>query len=145
MTRFFVGLDLGQTADYTAVCVMEKISAPVERFLISGQPKHPAVVSYQVRHLMRFPLDTTYPVQVAKVAELLRTPPLPGQSLLIVDQTGVGRPVVDLVRAAKMPCEVHAVTIHGGGETTREGANWKVPKRDLISNAQVALQSGTLK
>src|SRR5215213_4734580 len=100
MTRFFVGLDLGQTSDYTAVCVAEKRSPPVERFLISGQPKRPIAVSYQVRHLMRLPLDTTYPAQVAAVATLLRTPPLPGQSLLVVDQTGVGRPVVDLLRAA---------------------------------------------
>jgi hypothetical protein len=145
MARFFVGLDLGQTSDYTALCVVEKLSPPVERFLISGQPKYPVSVSYHVRHLVRLPLNTTYPAQVAAVADLLRTPPLPGQSVLMVDQTGVGRPVVDIVRAAKMPCTVHAVTIHGGEDTTRDGLHWRVPKRDLISNAQIALQDGTLK
>jgi hypothetical protein len=145
MVRFFVGLDLGQTNDYTAVVVVEKRSPPVERFLISQQPKFPTAVSYQVRHIERLPLDTTYPAQVAAVAKLLRTSPLPGQSLLIVDHTGVGRPVVDMVRAAPMPCEVHAVSIHGGNDTTRDGSDWRVPKRDLLSCAQIALQSGTLK
>lgn len=144
MVRFFVGLDLGQTNDYTALCVVEKLGTPVERFPISGQPKYPVFSSYQARHLVRLPLDTSYPAQVAAVATLLRTQPLPAQSLLIVDHTGVGRPVVDMVRAAPMPCEVHAVSIHGGNETTRDGSNWHVPKRDLIACVQIALQSETL-
>lgn len=148
MTRFFCGLDLGQTTDYTALCIVEKI---VEQAPLSGlhftvpQRTEPLSLSYHVRYLTRLPINTPYPAQAEAVHKLLRTPPLPGQSILTVDQTGVGRPVVDMVRAAKIGCDVHAVSIHGGKDVSRDGADWHVPKRDLIACVQIALQTGQLK
>ncbi|VVB72974.1 Uncharacterised protein [uncultured archaeon] len=35
-----------------------------------------------------------------------------------------------------------AVSIHGGANVSREGDNWKPPKRDLVGTLQVLLQSG---
>ena len=53
--------------------------------------------AYALRHLERFPLGTPYPEVVEVVRELLKTPPLPG-ALVAVDQTGVGRAVVEMLR-----------------------------------------------
>src|SRR5438132_13484668 len=49
---------------------------------------------FQVGHLERLPLGTTYPAIVAHVSRLL--PKLPGHAELVIDFTGVGRPVFDM-------------------------------------------------
>lgn len=56
----------------------------------------------------------------------------------MVDQTGIGRPVVDLLCGAGIAPV--AVTIHGGDEVirVREG-EYRVPKRTLIGAVQAAL------
>ena len=62
---------------------------------------------------------------------------------LAVDATGVGRPVVDLLRTAGL--RPIAVTVTGGDTATNEGTNWKIPKRELVTGVQVALQQGRLR
>ncbi len=64
---------------------------------------------------------------------------------LIVDATGVGRPVVDRLRRERLPGTLLDVTITGGDTATHQGSSWRVPKRELVSVAQVLLQSGRLK
>ena len=63
MIKFFIGLDLGQAHDYTALCVVEKIDDS-------------KTTPYHVRYLERFPLQTTYPAIVERVAELMESPEL---------------------------------------------------------------------
>jgi hypothetical protein len=126
---FLVGLDLGQARDYTAVAVVERLE---------DQPSR-----YAVRHLERFPLGTAYPAIVEAVTALLRRPPLWKYTPLVVDATGVGAPVADLLRRAGLVPVL--VKIHGGQSVTRddEGA-FRVPKRDLASVLAVLLQSRRL-
>ena len=81
----------------------------------------------------------------AELAALLRSGPLRGSSGLIADATGMGRPVVDLLRLGglrRVP-----VVIHGGGQLTRDPvmAYLHVPERELVSGAQVLLQAGRFK
>ena len=49
---------------------------------------------FQVGHLERLPLGTAYPAIVAHVSRLLTK--LPGHPELVIDFTGVGRPVFDM-------------------------------------------------
>jgi hypothetical protein len=58
---------------------------------------------------------------------------------LVVDATGVGRPVVDLLRAARL--DPLPVVITGGDTESHEDGFWRVPKRDLVSRLQVVLQA----
>jgi hypothetical protein len=130
-TKTVLGLDLGQAADYTALAAIEQV--PVG----GGRPE------LHVRHLQRFRLGTSYPSIVEQVALLMATPQLAGASLL-VDGTGVGVAVVDLLRHAKL--RLTSVTVTGGDQVTRDDRGGiRVPKRDLVAAAQVALQSGCLK
>jgi hypothetical protein len=69
---------------------------------------------------------------------------LQGQCCLAVDATGVGAPVVEMLRAAAA-CEICAVTITGGEREHQTGHGWSVPKQDLISGLQVLLERGGLK
>ena len=69
-------------------------------------------------------------------------PPTPAPRLA-VDQTGVGRPVVDMLRQAGMQ-RLHAISITAGDTATREGQDYRVPKRELVSVLQVLLQTERL-
>lgn len=136
LDKYFVGLDLGQAQDYTAVAVVER---PTIRYDFSGP-----LNQLHVRHLQRFRLGTSYPDVVEATKKILTSSPLQGRAALVVDATGVGRPVVDLFR--KEGLQPIAVTITGGSSVNVvPGGGYRVPKRDLVTNLQVALQSKRLK
>ena len=128
-TSYHVGLDLGQASDYTAIAIVERDGDAGDKD-----------AALRVRHLQRFALGTTYPAIVEAVAGIVAS--LPDGARLAVDATGVGRPVVDLLRRAKL--NPIAVTVTGGDAATCEGMNWKMPKRELVAGVQVALQQGRL-
>jgi len=126
--RFILGIDLGQLTDFTAITILEQL----------GDHLH-------VGYLDRLPLGMSYPDQVNQIDSLVHTPPLNNEnSKLIVDATGVGLPVVDLLR--KNGLYPVAVSISSGDKPYWESRhNVKVPKRDLISNLIVQSQTGKLK
>jgi hypothetical protein len=136
--RYYVGLDLGQTTDYTALCVLER---PVLTTAVELDPP------YALRHLQRFPFGTPYPEIVRDVIALLRKPPMPG-AFLVVDQTGVGRAVVDLFKESfegKVTCRFAPITISGGHEVSRGNGGLVVPKKELVSSLSVVLQTRRLR
>lgn len=132
---YFAGLDLGQSKDYSALAVVEATRVGNERL-------------FSIRYLHRWPLRTSYPTICAETSELLTRTPLNG-ARLIVDATGVGRPVVDLFKRSIFCRRLHAVTITGGVVENKEViegvTHWNVPKRILVSNIQLLLQSRQLK
>jgi hypothetical protein len=157
---YILGVDLGQAQDFTALGVLERTQIDTGKVEVEHGPvsyssyggfhvqttKTPVYENhYAARHLERLPIGTSYPAQVARIKELhdrlkadtKKTP------LLVVDQTGVGRPVVDMLRAAEL--SPAAVTITGGDAVSRDGRDYRVPKRDLVSVVQVLLQAERLK
>ena len=62
-----------------------------------------------------------------------------------MDATGVGRPVVDLLRKAPTNCNLLPAIITSGDRETRDGDYYRVPKKDLITGLQVLLQLGALR
>ena len=109
-----------------------------------GRNAHTSAKAEQhLRHLERIKLGTSYPEIAAHISKLMVSGPLKGATDLIVDATGVGRPVVDLLSAIRL--HPRAVTITAGDTETRDGADWRVPKRDLVIGLQVVLQAGLLK
>ena len=96
---------------------------------------------FQVGHLERVPLGTPYPGIVAHVGRLLAK--LPGNPELVIDFTGVGRPVFDMfVYSGISPT---GVLITGGTAETRDGMTCSVPKLTLVSRLQALLHEGRLK
>jgi hypothetical protein len=126
MNDFVVGVDLGQVNDYTAIAVLER--------LVDGV--------YHVRYLDRI-LDTPYPEVVTRLEQVARG--LPFAPAIAVDATGVGRPVVDMLREAKLPGDLYAITITSGGTARSEGSDRWVPKREIASTIAVLLQKNRLK
>jgi len=135
---FYVGLDLGQRRDHSAIAVLERWDAG-RPFLGSGMK------FLEVRYLERVPLGTPYTRVVERVRALVQDAQLAGQVALAVDATGVGAPVVDLLRSARLGCDVTAISITSGERVSQTGPVWNVPKRDLIAGVQVLLERGELK
>ncbi len=138
--RYFVGLDLGQVRDFTALAVLCRPRQTGREPAIARPP-------YAVPHLHRFALGTPYPSVVTAVVDLLRTPLLRG-SMLVVDQTGVGRAVVDMLAdglKGRVACQFCPVTITAGHAVTRgEAGRLRVPKKDLVGCLQALLQTRRL-
>lgn len=141
MDRWAFGLDLGQTTDFSALSLIHERQG-------GETPRH------DVPALRRWPLGTAYTAIVADVVKLLRAVLRRERGALVylvVDGTGVGRPVVDLLAAAlaDLDCELIAVMITAGNAPSfglrDDGAQeWHVPKSFLVSAVQILLQDGRL-
>jgi hypothetical protein len=143
-SEFFVGLDLGQSVDPTALCVLERVETPILHLghRVPMAPIH-WTKAYRVRHLERFPLGMSYPLMVARVGMTVKTAPLFRNHKLIIDQTGVGRPVFDLFKQAKLA--PIGVTITAGDDWSKDGLDrYRVSKGLLVSRLDAALHSGIL-
>jgi hypothetical protein len=146
---FYVGLDLGQAADYTALAVVQSV--------IEQKPEGGTEKFLHLRHLERYELGTPYPDVADKVATLMRDERLSPNEYdpsrlrvfrkepqLIVDDTGVGRAVADLLKGKGL--KFTAVTITGGDEVNRVASGrYRVPKRDLVGALEVPFHTGRLK
>ena len=144
-SEFFAGLDLGQSQDFTALAIAERITSHyTQKELYYFGVAQPPLPQYYIRYLERLKLGTPYPEQVRHVKALIERDPLKDKVKLALDFTGVGRPVCDMFREAQMPCFLIPVLIHGGNKVTNEGLQYNVPKRDLVSVTQVLLQSNRL-
>src|SRR5262249_40307300 len=128
--RYVVGVDLGQAHDPTAVCVVRRLDDGARPI-------------FQVGHLERLPLNTPYPAIVSHVLRQMSRPPLAGKSELVIDATGVGKPVADMFLGKGVTPVM--VTITAGDQVTNNGPCWRVPKLILVSRVQALLHSGQLK
>jgi hypothetical protein len=129
-TRFFIGVDLGQSSDPTAIAMVRRV----------GEEKGAV---FQVGHLERVALHTPYPAIVSRVRHLMSHPICAGNIDLTVDATGVGRPVCDLFAQAGI--DFVGVVITGGQEETSPSASVAhVPKLTLVSHLQALLHEGRL-
>ena len=135
---FYVGLDPGQSADFTALAIVQELKERNE----AGK----LVRLLHLRHLERYPQHTSYTVIADSVAALMRDPRLWSNRTpprLTVDNTGVGRAVTDLLKSKGL--RFTPVTITGGDKAHRVDGTWRVPKRDLVGALEVPFHTGTLK
>lgn len=142
MAGFTVGLDIGQSQDRTALVAVEEVGE---------KPR------YHLRHVERFELGTPYPEVVGRVVELMNTSALTARKndpstldsptqippTLVVDATGVGRPIVEML--GEQGLSPASIWITGGDNVNRDGMEYRVPKRELASTVQALLQSGRLR
>jgi hypothetical protein len=145
--RWFVGADLGQSTDPTAISVMNHRVLPLDGWDLNDKTqtrKQKRTTHFDVRHLERLPLGMSYPQQIQRVTNLLARPPLNVlKPRLVFDETGVGRPVGDMFDVAGLwPSRI---TITAGLEATQHGKSWHVPKGLLISNLEAHSHSGELR
>jgi hypothetical protein len=169
--RYSVGVDLGQSNDPTAIAVLEKTIAPPETAMLSPIGNTPGnrlvegTTVYDLVYLKRPKLGTPYDAIARRIIDLCcELEPRGafgevGQLTLVIDGTGVGRGVVDMIRSeyrrrarsspAVPKVEFRPATITGS-ETTmkrpeRVDGYWRLPKKDLIFPCVAAFQQGKIR
>ncbi len=134
---FFIGVDLGQSADYSAFVLLERHGQTIKNY------------EFRVMDLYRWQLRTPYPEIVSDVVRWTNQPELSKnvsqQPTLAIDQTGVGAPVADLFRREKIEAKLTSITITSGDSVTSGFNSIRVPKRELCSTVAVALERDCLK
>jgi hypothetical protein len=144
MPEFFLGLDLAQPGDFTALAALEATEHP------DGEGRF-----YGVRHLHRWPLGTPFTGIAADLNALLTrppqtkpphdAPPLSG-CVLAVDGTGVGQPKLEFFRRAGLPAELRSVFVTAGNLDTHDDTGYyHVPKKSLMSTLDLLLDTRRLK
>ncbi len=133
----YIGVDIGQSQDPTAIVVADPVIRDNE-------------IHYAIRFLKRLPLGITYPTIIEEIIRIYQNIPEPKGEYLLqkqiwIDATGVGKPVVDLIRKNASYIKLHEVFITGG-EAKNIINPWtsviKLPKAYLVSRLQVMLSCG---
>lgn len=135
--NYFIGLDLGQSSEYTALAVLERTAQ-----IVTKAPKQWAWI-YAIRHLQRFAIGTPYTQVLSTVLQLTREPPL-NKATLVMDQTSVGEPIVRLFRQSSLQISMRPVMIVVGHDGGRHDGCTSIPKRELASVLQLVLQDRRL-
>ena len=135
---YYIGVDLGKRHDHTAIVIVEKVEANVYHLERDSQ-------RLELRYAERVALGTPYTVVAERMRRIVTDLNRWGQCELVVDASGVGEPVMDMLRGSSMGCSVIAVKITGGEKATRAGNEWHVPKGDLMAALQMVLEKGQLK
>ena len=140
--HFFIGVDLGQKRDFTAIAILQRRDGAKPHFLT---PYDVPPTYYDLRHLERLPLGTPYPLIVKKVEELTQIPLLKNRCTVVADGTGVGGPVVEMLRHANLAGDFIPVTITAGERAARAGHGWNVPRRDLLAALMLTVEDEHLR
>ena len=145
VSEWTLGLDLGQLVDPTALSVVEWRRVGTGEWSVDNSKvsREASRERLMLRYLERVPLRTSYVDIVSYISEKLQAPPFSGKGYLVVDQTGVGRPVVDLFRSAGL--QPIAVTMTGGDSGRSIGNDeHRIPKTELINLLDAKLHAGDL-
>ena len=135
--RFCLSVDLGSENDYTAFSLIERVEKIQDKNIPSfnSRPirKEPITVTAELHliHMERVPLKTPYPTIVEKIGFIVNRPEFVDQIALIVDRTGVGIPVMQMMYQRGL--SPIGISIHGGERVTTSKDNYGVPKRDLVT------------
>jgi hypothetical protein len=133
--EYIIGVDLGQAAEHSALCLLERTEhangddKPIRRF---GCP-----------YLKRWPLGTAFPAILTEITALVKRPAL-RECTLVLGATGLGLPLIDMFRRAKLPVKLEPVFIRTGQDETVANRVHHVAKVSLISSVLLPLQERRL-
>lgn len=141
--RFVLGVDLGQQQDPTAIVLLEHFRR-LEDPNLADTPeweRRPKKIrnAYITRLIERPELGTPYLEVVDRLEAIMQNPKIVGEVQLVADATGVGLPVVELMRERGL--NPIGVWITSGGDVHRTDYGYKVPKKDLATALQLVYQS----
>jgi len=149
MKKFVVSVDLGQLNDYTAITILEEVivrrpNPTIHDLLIGNEGEVEFERHYHLRHIDRPPLRTPYTDQIKLVKDVVDSPALQNNCELVIDVTGVGRPIFDMMRLAGLKPIPITIT-NGKSITMDEDGGYHVPKRDLAMSLQAIFGSRRVK
>jgi hypothetical protein len=135
----FLGLDLGKRESHTAIVALERFETmPDYTDILRGIGPR---TRYVVRQAERIDLGTSYSEVVKYVKQMVSK--LLSRNvtcILIVDESGVGVPVVEMMREVSMGCRIIPYVITSG----QHSSSSSVPRAELITKMQLMAERGEL-
>jgi hypothetical protein len=154
LIKYIISVDLGTSVDFTAVAAISKevygSQSKDDWSFHDGEFWQEPKTTYSLLRIKRLPLGLDYTTIINHIAALkAQTDEYCQQfrpyhdSDLVLDATGVGRPVVDMfTKAGFKPV---AITISGGQEPVNHGSRrWSVPRTTLLMGLRTAFEGGEL-
>jgi hypothetical protein len=146
--HFFLGLDLGQSQDHTALAVirLHYVEGPFDPVYYAN-PRYPRL---ELCELIRVPLQTPYTEIPRIVGNALSRCQANAQGVrhtkdLVIDAAGPGAPVVDLIRAAKLGANLFPLVLTAGhNATTKPGGLNTLPRKDALTRLRILLETKQL-
>ena len=148
-----IGVDLGQFSSYAAACVLRRTVL----YGLGGEPERTstgaALCRFDVMAIRRYALGTEYTSIVSHIVGQAQRPELRGPQgqlpRIFVDGTGVGAPVVELLKTALLPhprVECWAAVITAGRAVTQpKPGTVHVAKQELAGCLRSVLESSRLR
>lgn len=144
-----LSVDLGDRQDYTAISLLDVVEFVQKAkdalpgsdadFLQGDEKVYEAVL----RFLERMELGSGYPKVVSRIKEIMLNPKIARDKIiLLVDATGVGVPVIQMMREEGL--KPLGITITSGKTENMNDLGFTVPKGELVSALQVLFQSRRL-
>jgi hypothetical protein len=163
ISRMLIGLDLGQSTDFSAIAVVrQQIGTKIAEARRGGWWSETRLPNdlrrFTIQHLARWPLGTAYTAVVADLADLVQQvkaesrwigspiadPPHAGGVTVAYDATGLGAPVGDVIRSAGVRATGIIIGSGQADTTTRTGAI-AVSKEHLLTHLLVLLEQNRLR
>ena len=135
----YVGVDLGQARDPSAIAILE-YSESLSPVRDPVKFNYPIIRQLALRQVERLPLGLEFSAVASRVGQIarylanlspahMRSPSV----TIVVDATGVGRPVVEMIRKEPLSyAQVIPVMITGGSSSHQSKGFWYVPKTELM-------------
>ena len=153
VSQYMLGVDLGETQDYTAIAVVRQLKNPA-----TGQ------MALEVPQIERVPLNTRYTDIAEYLKSLLQSSQISGKMMgqptgawdaprdgaeMIVDFTGAGQSVRQIFQDANLDvdglCHMLPAKITAGSHVGAAGGYHTIPRPEIFSALEVAFQNETLK
>lgn len=147
-TRVYLGLDLGKARDHSALVILERAADPAGfdpvRFAARRE------LRLRVRHAERIPLGTPYLSLVPRLRSIIErigeTFAAPAPITLVVDASGVGAPVFEMLQRARLGVHLVPITITGGGQAgPNPHGGYSVPRAVLLSTLRILFEKEALR
>ncbi|MFN0170094.1 MAG: hypothetical protein ACKV22_27035 [Bryobacteraceae bacterium] len=133
---YIAALDLGRERDHSALAIVERRVIPLGFDPVYFCQRTECQV--WLRELVRFPLGTPYREVVGSVSQRLHAAPFTGRTPLVVDSTGVGAAVVEMLRDTTLP--LVPVILTGGEHVNYSHSHTHAPKQDVVTALAVLLE-----
>jgi len=140
-----IGVDLGRQNDFAAPVIFEDelVPKPRQRAPLDMPPRYLDVPSLLVRRYNLVDMaawrGVSYPQIAKRISQMVASPLISRDYILVVDATGVGQAVMDILRDDFHLSPI-GVTFTSGKSVTQSVFGYNVPKRDLVVNMQVLFQ-----
>lgn len=141
--KYCLGVDLGKENDPGALTILkmheqfQEVDITIPSYGVRKE-KRKIINELHLIYITEVPLGTSYPKFVEKIKMIINNPKWVGQISTVVDRTGLGIPVVDMmIEAGINPV---GVMITNGKEMNAAKDHYNVPKVDLITALLTAMQ-----